>query len=94
MNRTLRLLNIEDSERDIALLRHHLSRAGYDLIFDNVETPAAMKAALETREWHVILCDYSMPQFNALAAYALDWAPSSVARAIYLDADSREAAYG
>src|SRR2546427_4229228 len=71
MNRTLRILNIEDSERDIVLLRHHLSRAGYDLIFDSVETPAAMKAALETREWDVILCDYSMPQFNALAALKL-----------------------
>src|SRR5712691_8881384 len=71
MNRTLRILNIEDSERDIVLLRHHLSRAGYDLIFDRVETPAAMKTALETREWDVILCDYSLPQFNALAALKL-----------------------
>src|SRR5436190_23622001 len=71
LNRTLRVLNVEDSERDIVLLRHHLSHAGYDLIFESVETAAAMKAALETREWDVILCDYSMPQFNALAALKL-----------------------
>src|SRR3989454_9861249 len=30
-----------------------------------------MRTALETREWDVILCDYSMPHFNALAALAL-----------------------
>ena len=30
-----------------------------------------MRAALETGEWDVILCDYSMPSFDALAALAL-----------------------
>jgi len=38
---------------------------------DRVETAETMTAALESREWDVILCDYSMPQFNALAALAL-----------------------
>jgi two-component system, cell cycle sensor histidine kinase and response regulator CckA len=71
MKRTLRVLNIEDSERDVTLLRRHLSRAGYDLISERVETPAAMKAALEAREWDCILCDYSMPNFSALQALAL-----------------------
>jgi PAS domain S-box-containing protein len=50
------------------LLEHHLSRAGYDLISDRVETPEAMKDALRTKEWDVILCDYSMPRFSARAA--------------------------
>ena len=68
MDRSLRVLHVEDSERDVALLGRHLSRAGYALTFDRVDTPAAMKAALETKEWDVILCDYSMPQFNALGA--------------------------
>src|ERR1051326_1015114 len=30
-----------------------------------------MRAALETKEWDVILCDYSMPHFNALSALEL-----------------------
>ena len=68
MNRTLRVLNIEGAERDVELLRHHLSQAGYEVISERVETPAALRAALETREWDVILSDYSMPKFNALAA--------------------------
>ncbi len=71
MNKILRVLHVEDSERDVALLDRHLSRAGYDLISERVETADEMRAALRTREWDVILCDYSMPHFNALAALAL-----------------------
>src|SRR5437588_3422696 len=71
MNRTLRVLHVEDSERDMALLTRHLARAGYDLHSERVETPAALKAALGAREWDVILCDYSLPHFNALGALAL-----------------------
>jgi two-component system cell cycle sensor histidine kinase/response regulator CckA len=70
-DQTLRVLHVEDSERDVALLTRHLARAGYDLTFERVETPEAMRAALETRQWDVILCDYSMPHFNALSALAL-----------------------
>lgn len=55
----------------MALLTRHLSRAGYELISDRVDTAEAMKAALKTREWDVILCDYSMPHFNALQALEL-----------------------
>src|SRR5262245_25814578 len=70
MKRTLRVLNVEDSERDAALLRRHLSRA-YELAFDRVDTPEAMQAALAAQAWDVIVSDYSMPQFSALAALAL-----------------------
>ena len=68
MSKNLRVLNIEDSERDVDLIRRHLTRAGYSLTCDRVETPGAMKEVLAAREWDVILCDYSMPQFSALGA--------------------------
>lgn len=71
MSRILRVLHVENSESDMALLTRHLSRAGYDLVSERVETAAAMKAALESQEWDVILCDYSMPHFNGLSALAL-----------------------
>jgi PAS domain S-box-containing protein len=71
MSRTLRVLNVEDSERDVALLKRHLTQAGYDLITTRVEEPEAMKAALASQEWDLILCDYSMPHFNALQALAV-----------------------
>ncbi|MDQ5835355.1 MAG: PAS domain S-box protein, partial [Acidobacteriota bacterium] len=71
MGKTLRVLHVEDSERDAALLSRHLARAGYDLTAERVETPEQMRAALDGRKWDVILCDYSMPHFSAPAALAL-----------------------
>ena len=71
MNKTLRVLNVEDSEQDAALLTRLLSRSGSEIVSDRVDTPEAMTLALESGEWDVVLCDYSMPRFNALAALAL-----------------------
>ncbi|MEP6903198.1 MAG: response regulator [Actinomycetota bacterium] len=71
MSKTLRILNIEDSEQDTALVIRHLAHAGYELLTDRVETPEATRAALETQEWDVILCDYTMPRFDALAVLAM-----------------------
>ena len=71
MTKILRVLHVEDSEQDAALLMRYLKRAGYELISDRVDTAEAMKAALETREWDVVLCDYSMPNFSAVAALAV-----------------------
>jgi len=71
MKRALRVLHVEDSEQDAQLLTRHLSRAGYDLISERVETAESMKAALGRDQWNIILCDYSLPQFNALRALAV-----------------------
>jgi PAS domain S-box-containing protein len=71
MSKPLKVLHVEDSERDVALLTRHLKRAGYDLTSKRVETAAAMRAALTAQAWDVILCDYSMPHFNALGALAV-----------------------
>src|SRR5947208_2427795 len=71
MGRTLRVLHVEDSEQDMALIARHLKNAGYDLITDRVETAETMQAALESGQWELILCDYSMPKFSALEALAL-----------------------
>src|SRR6267142_4091226 len=71
MAKKLRVLNVEDSEQDMALITRHLQRAGYDLISNRVERAETMRAELEWHEWDVILCDHSMPQFNTLAALAL-----------------------
>jgi len=68
MKKTLRVLHVEDSEQDVALLTRHLTRAGYELTSARIQTREALLAALQERQWDVILCDYSMPQFNARAA--------------------------
>src|SRR6266436_7965727 len=67
----LKVLHIEDSERDFALVKRHLSRADYDVASIRVETASAMAAVLPKRQWDVILCDYSMPGFSAMAALNL-----------------------
>jgi len=67
----LRVLHVEDSERDFALVKHHLSRAKYEVISVRVETASAMAAVLPRHQWDVILCDYSMPEFSAMAALNL-----------------------
>lgn len=66
MKQQLRVLLIEDSERDGALLALHLKRGGYDAAIQRVETLAAMQAALDSDEpLDVVICDYNLPQFNA-----------------------------
>src|SRR5258706_1847694 len=68
MGKVLRVLNVEDREQDAVLLWRHLSSAGYEVAADRVDTADAMKAALRRKKWDIILCDYSMPRFSALAA--------------------------
>jgi signal transduction histidine kinase len=71
VTRPLRALIVEDSELDTQLLVRELRRGGYDVVFERVETAAAMKAALDGQSWDIVLSDYSMPFFNALAALSL-----------------------
>ncbi|MGI9165721.1 MAG: PAS domain S-box protein [Pyrinomonadaceae bacterium] len=71
MLKLLRVLHVEDSERDVLALKRHLSRAGYEVVAERVDRPSGMSAALQTKEWDLILCDYTMPQFDALSALNL-----------------------
>jgi signal transduction histidine kinase len=71
MGRPLRVLILEDDERDAAILIRELKRAGYDLTCERVESESEMANALATQTWDLVLSDYSMPQFDALAAIRL-----------------------
>lgn len=68
---SLRVLMIEDSEDDALLLIRHLKKGGYHLVYERVETAAAMKKALKEKEWDFILCDYKMPHFSGPSAIAV-----------------------
>ncbi len=67
----LRVLMVEDSVDDTLLIAEELQRGGLDPVFERVETAAAMQAALEVRNWDLIICDYSMPHFDGPAALAI-----------------------
>jgi signal transduction histidine kinase len=64
----LRVLIVEDNERDAALLLRELKRGGYDPVSERVETSATMNAELERRTWDLVVSDFAMPQFSANAA--------------------------
>jgi PAS domain S-box-containing protein len=71
MNQTLRVLIVEDSADDVTLLLHTLRSGGYEVVHSVVDTPDAMRAALESQDWDVITSDHAMPHFSAPAALAL-----------------------
>jgi PAS domain S-box-containing protein len=61
---------VEDSEDDELLIIHELKKGGYNPVYERIETAVAMKKALKDRQWDIILCDYSLPKFNAPSAIA------------------------
>ena len=71
MNDELRVLIVEDSEDDTKLLVRQLRKGGYNPKWIIVETAEALKSALDNELWDIILCDYKMPNFNAIEALKL-----------------------
>jgi light-regulated signal transduction histidine kinase (bacteriophytochrome) len=71
MLKPLRLLIVEDSEDDAILLLRELKRGGYEPVHERIETPEAMKAALEKGTWDIVISDYVLPRFSGLAALGL-----------------------
>lgn len=64
----LRLLLIEDSEDDAVLVVRELSKAGYAVTSERVDTPEALVAALDRQRWDLVIADYTMPRFSGTAA--------------------------
>lgn len=65
--RQLRLLIIDDSADDADLAAREVRRH-YEVTHERVETALALDAALREKQWDLIICDYSLPSFDALAA--------------------------
>src|SRR6266853_106608 len=84
MSTSLRVLIVEDSEDDMALVVRELRRGGYEPTFERVDTTAGMTAALGKNQWDVVICDYSMPHFSGTDALRLLRTKGSEARCIVL----------
>jgi len=67
----LRLLLIEDSESDALLVVHELTRAGFRVYPERVQTAEGLTEALERETWDLAIADYTMPQFSGTAALKL-----------------------
>jgi two-component system, cell cycle sensor histidine kinase and response regulator CckA len=60
----LRLLLIEDSENDAALLLRELRRGNYDVQMERVDEAPDLEAAFQKQTWDLIISDFSMPHFS------------------------------
>jgi PAS domain S-box-containing protein len=71
VSRPLRVLIVDDSKPDAELLLRALMAGGFEVSYRLVDTPAAMRTAMEGQEWDVITSDHAMPQFSGPAALVL-----------------------
>lgn len=70
-HRRLRVLVVEDSEDDTTLLMRELQRGGFQPVWQRVESPEALTAAVGEARWDVVICDHGMPHFSAPGALKL-----------------------
>ena len=68
MSETLRVLQVEDSESDAALMVRLLEKSGYLVHAERVEEAEPMRQALTREDWDVVIADFQLPQFDAGAA--------------------------
>jgi putative two-component system response regulator len=54
----------------VLLIIRQLKKGGYNPVYKRVEDSASMKKALQEKQWDIILCDYTMPNFNGPSAIA------------------------
>ena len=66
----LRVLHVEDSEDDSALVMRELRRGGFDPVCERVQTQQEFTQALRAKDWDVIISDYSLPSYDGLTALA------------------------
>jgi PAS domain S-box-containing protein/putative nucleotidyltransferase with HDIG domain len=64
MDNTLRVLLIDDSEDDALLIVRELRRGGFAPVHERVDQASAMRRALSTQTFDLILSDYNMPCFS------------------------------
>jgi CheY-like chemotaxis protein len=64
----LRILIIEDSADDAALLVRALERGGYAVTWQLVDRREAMQTALTGQPWDLVFSDHAMPSFSSPAA--------------------------
>ena len=69
--RKLRVLIVEDSDDDAALLLRELRRGGYEPIYRQVCSGEDVAKALREAEWDIVISDWVMPEFNGLLAYRI-----------------------
>jgi diguanylate cyclase (GGDEF)-like protein/PAS domain S-box-containing protein len=65
MNGPLHVLIVEDSPDDAELDQRWLRRAGFDLVAEVVDSAEALRQAIGSGEWDVVLTDHSLPSLSS-----------------------------
>ena len=68
MTGTLRVLLVEDCLADAELLVRSLVRSGLSVSWQQAETAGQLQQLLDRQSWDLVLADFSLPQFSAMAA--------------------------
>ena len=71
MNKTIRVLHLEDSPRDAELVQHKLEVGGLTCDIVLVDGKEGFESAVAKDSFDVILCDYSLPGYNGKSALKL-----------------------
>src|SRR3981081_2959561 len=71
MTEPLRILVAEDSETDAELVQRELKRGGLDFQSRRVQTESDFRRELDEFQPHLIISDFSMPQFDGPTALAI-----------------------
>src|SRR5687767_7348430 len=64
----LKAMLVEDNEDDAELVLTALREGGLQVSHLRVWSATAMKQALDTQSWDIVISDYSMPAFDAPSA--------------------------
>ena len=64
MNPSIRLIIIEDSEDDLEPILRHVREGGFEPEYITVTGVAALREALETQKWDMVLWDHAVLRFD------------------------------
>ena len=67
----LRVLQVEDTEDDAALVAAALTRAGYHVFARRIDTADDLRRELEESEWDLVIADYTIPGFSGTKALSI-----------------------
>lgn len=71
MKSTLKVLFIEDNPSDADLAVRHLTKSGYSIKLERVETSETLIEAIEKKQWDIVFSDYQLPSLNAPEAFKI-----------------------
>lgn len=71
MSDPIRVLVIEDSESDAALIVRQLERSGHSPSWRRVHSEEGLREALAAESWDIVISDYRLPGFDAAGALSL-----------------------